>query len=582
MNITRRGWLGATAAGAAALSAPAMAAAEVRSAASAIDIPVARFQILSPGRRDYGPALEALAAYARDELLAIGLPGMTFGVSDSEGFLAVLTLGWADLCARAPMTADRLFQIGSISKSFLALTVLSLADAGKIDLDAPIAQYLPGAPWPETPITVAQVMSHTAGLPDGAPIFPRTPDGRLWIGFPAGSKFSYSNTGFDLLGAAVSHVTGGPYQTAILNRLRAPLGVAEIAARIGQANRPSFPTAYLPWDQTLAAEMPGARLDEATWDPEDSPAGSIAATSEMMARYLRGMMAIAGGGGGGVLSPAMARRFATPVIACDADFGPGSHYCLGVALQPVDGIPALHHTGGMVAFTSSFHADPAAGVAAFASVNARIGGYRPRQTTAYAIRLMRAVRAGAPLPGAPDPLGPSRPKDSAPLMGRFVGPDGSAFTISPGDDFPVVSGMGGAAPLYRVGGGLATPLPALARHSLDPMRPGGATSGPVTAIWWGETLFGRDAPLPRPAVPDRLRALAGIYINRDPWQGYAVLFARGEQLVLSGAGPVVDRGEWWSFEKDPGGVERARFDGVLNGRARRLNISGTDFERLGD
>jgi len=576
MNITRRGWLGATAAGAAALGAPAMAAAQARPA-GAIEIPVAHFQVVSPGRVDYRSALEAWAAYARSELLAIGLPGMTLSVTDNEGFTAVLTLGWADLCARTPVAPENLFQIGSISKSFLALTVLSLADAGKIDLDAPIALYLPAAPWPAAPITVAQVMSHTAGLPDDAPIFPRTPDGRLWTGFPAGSKFSYSNTGFDLLGAAVERLTGESHEAAILKRVREPLGVADIAGQITQANRRRFPKAYLPWDQTLAAEMPGAEMAEAKWDPEDTPAGCIAATSEMMARYLRGMMAIAAGKGAPVLSDASARRFATPVIASDADFGPGSKYALGVAIQPVDGTPCLHHTGGMVAFSSSFHADPAAGVAAFASVNARLGGYRPRQTTAYAIRLMRAARAGAPLPAAPDPLGPSKIKDPTPLYGRYLGPDGTAFTLAAGAEFPQITGSAGSAPLYLADGVLATPLAGAAKHSLDPVR----DRGRVTGFWWGETLFGRDAALPQPVAPERLRALAGVYINRDPWVGYATVLARGDQLVIEGAGPIVNRGGWWSMEEDVGGVERFRFDGELNGRATRLNASGTDLIRLG-
>jgi CubicO group peptidase (beta-lactamase class C family) len=578
MNITRRAWMGATAA---VVGAPALAAAQPpvsNTIAGANDIPLARFAIVSAGRRtrDYGAALAALADYARAELLAQGLPGMTLSVTDMDGFTAVLALGWADLGAREPVTAGQLFQIGSISKSFLALTVLSLADEGKIDLDAPIARYLPDAPWPAAPITVRQVLSHTSGLPDGAPIFPRTPDARLWTGFPAGSKFSYSNTGFDLLGAVVERVTGLRHEEAILRRVRAPLGLADIAGDITQANRDRFPKAYLPADQTLAAELPGAVLGEAKWDPEDTAAGCIAASSPMMARYVRALMALAAGNGRPVLSDAAAKAFATPVMASDADFGPGSKYALGVAIQLVDGAPCLHHTGGMVAFSSSFHADPAAGVGAFASVNARIGGYRPRQTTAYAIRLMRAVRAGAPLPPAPDPLGPSRIKEAAPLFGRFVAADGESFTLAPGDDFPRFTALGATAPLYRAGGMLATPHPIFAKHSLDPVR----TGVKVDALWWGETLYARDAPAAQPATPPPLRALAGVYINRDPWVGYVTVLARGDTLVLEGGGRLIDRGDWWSLERDVGGIERFRFDGVINGRATRLNASGTDLIRL--
>jgi hypothetical protein len=284
-------------------------------------------------------------------------------------------------------------------------------------------------------------------------------------------------------------------------------------------------------------------------------------------------MAIAGGKGAPVLSEASARRFATGAIASDADFGPGSKYAMGVAVQPVDGVPCLHHTGGMVAFSSSFHADPAAGLAAFASVNARIGPYRPRLTTAYAIRLMRAARAGAPLPAAPDPLAPWRFRDPTPYLGRWVAPDGLTITVQPSaaGEQPKIMVGGEAEQLFRGGGGAASTT--LGRHALAPASGGG--------LWWGETLLGREAPAPQPPVPERLRAFTGVYLNRNPWQGYAVILARGDQLVLESEGPIVDRGGYWTFEKDVGGLERAWFDGVLGGKATRLNVSGTDFIRLG-
>lgn len=579
MNITRRAWMGAAAASAAAIGAPVVATAQATPTrmSGGTDIPRASFKVAAPGvgGRDYRAALDALADYAHREVAELGLPGMSFSVTDVEGFTAVLALGFANLEAREPIRPDHLFQIGSISKSFLALTILSLADDGAVDLAAPIARYLPDAPLPAEPITILQLLSHTGGLPDGAEIFPRVPDGRLWTGFAPGSKFSYSNTGFDLLGAAVERVSGLSHQEAILRRVRAKLGVADIAGEIDEANRGRFPKAYIPADQSLAAELPLAPMDQAKWDPETTPAGCIGATSEMMARYLRGLMAIGAGRGAPVLSDAAARRFATPVIATD-EFGPGAHYALGVAVQPVDGTPCLHHTGGMVAFSSSFHADPAAGVAAFASVNARQGGYRPRQTTAYAIRLMRAVRAGAALPAPPDPWAPARIRDPAPLFGRFVSADDRNFTVTAGGDFPQFTAVGDSERLYRAGEQLATPHPLYARHSLEPVM----ENGQAAAFWWGETLFTRDQAAKPTPVSQRLRSLAGVYINRDPWIGRATVLARGEALVIEGAGPIVERGGWWSLAKDAGGLERFRFDGALNGVATRLNASGDDLIRL--
>jgi hypothetical protein len=71
-----------------------------------------------------------------------------------------------------------------------------------------------------------------------------------------------------------------------------------------------------------------------------------------------------------------------------------------------------------------------------------------------------------------------------------------------------------------------------------------------------------------------------MYLNRDPWSGYIEVLARGEALVVDGLGPIVDRGGYWSGEKDAGGLERVRFDGMLSGRTTRLNLSGIDYLRV--
>ncbi len=276
MKLTRRGWMGAAAAGLAA--APVLGAGTAGPGpgpAPRPDLPDRGFRVTAPGAgHDYTAALEALRAYARSELIAQGLPGMTLCVTDADGFTALLTLGWADVAGRVPVNSEHLFQIGSISKSFIALTVLSLADQGKIDLDAPLARYLSDAALPETPITIAQLLSHTTGLPDGAPLFPRTPDGRLWSGFSPGSRFSYSNTGFNLLGVLIERVTGLSHHAAVRRQVREKLGLEAMVGTISAANRARFAVGYWPAEQTAAANLPGAPMEPALWDEEDNPAGS--------------------------------------------------------------------------------------------------------------------------------------------------------------------------------------------------------------------------------------------------------------------------------------------------------------------
>ncbi len=95
-----------------------------------------------------------------------------------DGLEAAITIGYADLERGLPVRSNQLFQIGSISKSLVALCLYRLAGEGKVDLDGPVAAILPDVPLPEAKITVAMLLTHTAALPDDAPTFPRSPDGR--------------------------------------------------------------------------------------------------------------------------------------------------------------------------------------------------------------------------------------------------------------------------------------------------------------------------------------------------------------------------------------------------------------------
>lgn len=572
MRLTRRGWIGASAALAGMSASAGVDAAATRDPAS---FPVGDVLVRSPGAHDYTAALADLRDYARSELAAWGLPGMTLAVTDLEGFTAVLALGWADVDKRTPVDPGHFFQIGSISKSFIAQTVLALADQGRIDLDAPAARYLPDAPLPEEPITVAQLLSHTAGLPEGAPVFPRTPDARLWCGFAPGSRFSYSNLGFQLLGQIIERVTGLPHSSAVETYVRRPIGLAGVAGTISRANRKAFAVGYWPADQVAASPLPGAPLEFAPWTEEDTAAGSIGATSDHMALYLKALMRAGRGEDGPVLKGASARRFTTPLKAAAA-FGPGAKYALGIAVTPLDGAPSLHHTGGMMSFSSSFHADPAAGVACFASVNARNGAYRPRKTTAFAVRLMRAVRTGAPLPAAPDPLASQRIADPSAYLGRFVSSEGEITLEARNGEMIVRSGgvtgrLAGEGPER-----LVTDHPDLALFGFDVIH----ENGQVAGFWWGETVYGRDRPRARPEPSQGLRVYAGAYLNRDPWVGGARVVVRGNALVVDGMGRLIDHGGWWSAEKNEGGLERIRFDAVMGGKAYRMNVSGDDLWRI--
>jgi hypothetical protein len=397
----------------------------------------------------------------------------------------------------------------------------------------------------------------------------------LWSGFKPGTHFSYSNTGYELLGHLIDRIAGKPHPDAIREAVLNRLGMTATKGIITDEDRAQYAVGYYPFyqDRPSLTQVP---MSVAPWTDEDTAAGSIASTAEQMAHYLQFLLALGTGKGAPVLNDRSAQRFVKPVIDA-AIFGPKARYGNGLATVLIDGKPCLHHTGGMICFTSSFHVDPAAGVACFASVNGDLGDYRPRKTTAFAVQLMRAVRANAHLPAAPDPMGKltiAKPGDYA---GHFVSDSGDAL------DFVMRSGQ-----LVLESGGVTGRLQQADKDTLMTDHPKWAPhifsfvreNGKLAALWWGERLLGRNAARPQPAVPDRVRALAGNYLNRDPWVGGAVLLAQGKQLVVEGGGPLVETKDGYWKLADPNSPERFVFDAELNGRAFRLNDSGSDMLRV--
>lgn len=151
----------------------------------------------------------------------------------------------------APVDRDTLFQVASLSKWITALGVMTLVDAGRVDLDAPVDTYLkrwrlPDSGFDNREVTVRRLLSHTAGLTDGlgyggfAPGQPVQPlvesltrasdaspgrDGRVRVGMEPGSEWQYSGGGYALLQLMIEDVTGEPFDSYMRRAVMVPLGM---------------------------------------------------------------------------------------------------------------------------------------------------------------------------------------------------------------------------------------------------------------------------------------------------------------------------------------------------------------------
>lgn len=570
MSVSRRAWLKM-----AALTAGAASAGGAMAEGTHPPV-VARVTSKGSGKVDYGPAIEELRRYIELHLTEFGLPGMTVGLADREGFTAVITAGWANVDRKEAVRADHLFQIGSISKSMTALCIFRLADAGKLDLDATVQSLMPELPLPSTPFTVANLLDHSSGLPDDAPFFPRGGDGKLWLGFAPGSSMSYSNTGYGILGMIVEKIEKCPFPECVAKLVFEPLGMTGARGQLEAIDRPEFAMGYRP----LFGDRPFPRrglLDQAPWVDFAEASGSVGASAPMMNRYVRFLIDCGAGKGAPLFSDALAKRYATDNIDAPI-FGPKARYANGLAVVQFDGRSLLHHTGGMVAFSSSIHVDPPEGVGAFASTNVMIGDYRPRHVTAYACSLMRAARSGKPASPAPAEVPPEVVANAADYAGRYRSASGETIELRANGDRLTLAFEGGQAVMQMPGPDVFLALhKKYSLHPFEVQREGGK----VVRIWWGETAFASD-PAKLPALASKeLQVFAGRYDNDSPWLGNVRILARGDKLYVDGGGPLESQAG--GFYKFPGTqTERVWFDAIVDGQAQRLNFSGADFLRRPD
>ncbi len=169
-------------------------------------------------------------------------PGMVYGLVIDGQLVHLKSFGVRDNASKAAVTADTVFRIASMTKSFTALAILKLRDAGKLSLEDPVSKWVPeltGLRYPTKdtpPLRIRQLLTHSAGFPEDNPWGDRQlaiPDAELsrWLdqGIPFStvpdSGFEYSNYGFALLGRIVSKVSGKSYQSYVEAEILRPLGL---------------------------------------------------------------------------------------------------------------------------------------------------------------------------------------------------------------------------------------------------------------------------------------------------------------------------------------------------------------------
>lgn len=267
-------------------------------------------------------------------------------VEQGERRLLDAVHGQADLEAALPLRATARLRIGSVTKQFTAAALLRLQDQGKLAIDDPLHRHWPEAPAAWAGITLAQLLTHQSGIPNGTNLpdfatFKRLPEGpeqslrrvaALPLDFAPGAGAAYSNSAYVLAGWLVERISGLPLGEFLQREFFGPLGLRDTALEAPEALLPRRAQGYRAtegggWQRAAFIDM-----------RQVGGAGALVSSVGDLLRWQRALH------GGQVLRPASLARMRTPV---------GGRFAMGliVADDPQGG-RRYEHSGGIDGFSA--------------------------------------------------------------------------------------------------------------------------------------------------------------------------------------------------------------------------------------
>ena len=215
-------------------------------------------------------------------------------------------VGYADIESKRPFTADELLPIASVSKPFMASVVMALGDQGKLNLDDPVEKYLPafkgkrvqGSMSPAKPMTIRQLISHTAGFWGNKGISSEKMDlirnferplgatidlvAKYDLAYEHGTKWVYSGVGYCVLGRVVEVALGESLEMISQEALFRPMGLSNTTFLPSREMRKTVPTAYLRKGRRLKAKDSLSEIEELRFI---LPGGSLFTNLDALAAF---------------------------------------------------------------------------------------------------------------------------------------------------------------------------------------------------------------------------------------------------------------------------------------------------------
>ena len=557
---------------------------------SAFLLGVSIFAVLPAGAQEeagrFARAYERIDAYIAQHLKEAGTPGVALAITSREGLLRVQTYGLADIKTRQPVTPDTLFEIGSISKSFTAICLLQLHEAGKLDFQQPISKYLP---WftvktKYEPITVHHLLTHTSGLPRDRDDIPSSPFQAAALseretGYAPGQKYAYSNIGFQTLGYLLEELEGRPSYDVVRSRIIEPLGMKSTETSIRQEMRAKLATGYMPFYDDRP-ENPADGLVETTYGDYGAGDGAISSTPADLAAYVRMLLNHGAGPRGRLISEESFQLLTQRTVPTDAHGK--EFYGYGMRIWEQEGHTLIGHGGGMLGYTSSIKGDLDAGLGVVVFFN---GPGSPDKVAEFALRAVRAAQEKRELPALPAPNSDTRVANAADYAGIYTSPEGKKLAIvQQGLSLGLIYRAERIGLVHRGHDSFYASDPDfglfLLEFGREEKKPDSKEPPKVVEVFYGSEWFTNDRyPGPRTfETPKEWQDYVGHYRSYSPWISNLRIGVRKGKLVLlyanGGSKTLVPlaSGEFQPGEEPT--AERFRFESQAGGKAVRLSDSG--------
>src|SRR6266404_3402103 len=300
-----------------------------------------------------------LEATVNEELKATNIPGAAVAVVIGDRVVFAKGFGVSDIETGAPVNSDTLFRIASTTKMLTAAAAVALAQQGKLELSAPIGKYLPGLSPKLASVTMHQLLSHTAGIRDGASFDGPHDDSalanfvRFWtddyLVAEPGEMFSYSNLGYILAARVLEEVTGKPFADAMNDLLFRPLGMRRTTLRPIMAM--TYPLAQ--GHDILSGQTNPTIVRPFAGDSRYWANGGVFTSVLDFARFAIAFLNAGKIEGLQALSPTVIAKLSTPYVDTPGgNAGERPRYAYGLNVRDYRGVRVLQHGGLRVGFGS--------------------------------------------------------------------------------------------------------------------------------------------------------------------------------------------------------------------------------------